>query len=205
MADASSGLLTRLSLLLRVRDPADVDAWEVFVDVYGPMVYAHCRGKGLTHEDAEDVTQNVFARVLQSIRTFEYKRELGRFRDWLGTIVRHEIHRFLHKNRPQAGRGGDGPDDPIRLVEAREEETSWASDFNAHILQRALSRCQPHFRPDTWRAFSRVWIENCPVPDVAREMDRTIDWVYIAKSRVLKRLWHEVLELAADTAWFSQA
>src|SRR6202011_2853180 len=73
---------TSPSLLLRVRDPADAAAWGTFVDTYGPLVYGHCRGTGLPHEDAEDVTQEVFARVSEAIRAFEYRPEVARFRTW---------------------------------------------------------------------------------------------------------------------------
>ena len=90
MADSSSPQ-TAASLLLRIRDPRDAKAWNAFVLVYGPLVYGHARRCGLAHEDAEDVTQKVFARVSAAIRGFEYQKERGRFRDWLGSIVRHEV------------------------------------------------------------------------------------------------------------------
>lgn len=57
MAADSSGSSTRPSLLLRIRDPRDTEAWQTFVDVYGRLVYRHCRNRGLRHEDAENVTQ----------------------------------------------------------------------------------------------------------------------------------------------------
>lgn len=87
MSDGSSGYATRPSLLLRLRDPKDAAAWQAFVEVYGPLVYGHSRRRGLRHEDAEDVTQRVFARIVDAIRTFAYQPDIGRFRDWPGTIV----------------------------------------------------------------------------------------------------------------------
>src|SRR6516165_8924891 len=97
MVHDSAGASTRPSLLLRIRDPRDAEAWQTFVDVYGRLVYRHCRGRGLPHEDAENVTQEVFAQVSQAIRRFDYRPEAGRFRGWLGTVTRNEINRFLKK------------------------------------------------------------------------------------------------------------
>ena len=37
-------LLTRASLLVRLRDPADGDAWRQFVALYGGLVYGFARG-----------------------------------------------------------------------------------------------------------------------------------------------------------------
>lgn len=200
MADSGSGFSTRPSLLLRLRDPRDAEAWRSFVDVYGPLVYGHARRRGLKHEDAEDVTQRVFARISEAIRSFDYEPDLGRFRDWLGTVVRNEINSFL-KRSMGAARGKGGDEDPALLnVAAPAADTAWNAEFNAHLLQVALERCRPHFEAATWTAFERVWVQQLPAAKVAEEMGQPIDWVYVAKSRVLKQLVEQVRELADDAA-----
>jgi RNA polymerase sigma-70 factor (ECF subfamily) len=74
----------------------------------------------------------------------------------------------------------------------------WAAEFNAHVLRTALERVRPHFAPTTWRAFELAWLEGRPAPAVATELGVPIETVYLAKSRVLKRLEDEVLLLADD-------
>src|SRR5262249_53165515 len=144
-------------------------------------------------------TQEVFAQVSQSIRAFDYRPDLGRFRDWLGTVTRHEIQRFL-KKEARAARGGDPAAEAVLgNVAARDEDTNWDEAFHAHVLARALARCRPHFTDQTWRAFELVWLEKRPAADVAQELNLRIDKVYVAKSRVLDRLEQEVRELAADS------
>ncbi len=193
---------TQTSLLLRVRDPRDAEAWKAFVAAYGPLVYGHCRRRGLRHEDAEDVTQRVFAQLARSVRTFEYRPEVGRFRDWLGTVVRHEVGRFFKEQSRRERAGGGDDADPLDAVLAPAQDTAWSEEFNAHVLRCALQRSRPHFEEATWRAFEAVWVEGRPAAEVAAETGRPIDWVYLAKSRVLKRLWEEVRELADDAAVF---
>jgi RNA polymerase sigma-70 factor (ECF subfamily) len=201
MTDSSSDLPTRPSLLLRLRDPQDAAAWQTCVDVYGPLVYHHCRRRGLRHEDAEDVTQRVFARLAGAIARFEYRPESGRFRDWLGTLVRNEVNRFWKQDQRAVHGRGDAPEgSALDDVADRGEDTAWAAEFQAHVLRLALDRSRPHFREDTWRAFELVWLENRPAAQVAVELGQPIDWVYVAKSRVLKQLWQEVRELADDSA-----
>ncbi len=199
--DRGTDLPTRPSLLLRLRDPQDRESWKTFVDVYGPLVFGHCRRRGLRQEDAEDATQEVFTRIGAAIRTFEYQPDLGRFRDWLGTMTRNEVNRFLKKSKDGIhGRGGTDSDCVLEGIEARREETLWEAEFNEHLLRTAMARSRPHFDEQTWRGFEMVWKESRPATEVARVLDRTIDWVYVAKSRVLKRLTEEVRELADDTA-----
>lgn len=204
MAEPPSDLSTRPSLLLRLRDPRDAAAWGTFVEVYGPLVYGHGRRRGLGHEDAEDVTQKVFARITEAIRKFDYERERGRFRDWLGTVVRNEVNRFLRKDNQAPHAKGGAQDDAIGQATEPAADTAWTAEFNAHVLQSALTRSRPRFEPETWRAFELVWLENRAASDVARELSQPIDWVYVAKSRVLKQLWQEVVELADDVALLAQ-
>jgi RNA polymerase sigma factor (sigma-70 family) len=193
-----SGAPTRPSLLLRLRDPQDAAAWGTFVEVYGPLVFGHCRRRGLQHPDAEDVTQKVFVVVAGAIRSFDYRPDVGLFRHWLGTVVRNEVSHFFRK-RARETQGPDGAgEEALDEAEARVEDTAWNEEFNAHVLRVALDRSRPHFEADTWRAFERVWLENRPAAQTAEEMGRPIDWVYVAKSRVLKHLWEEVRELAED-------
>jgi len=195
MGSSPADAPTRPSLLLRVRDARDAASWQAFVEVYGPLVFGHCRRRGLGHQDAEDVTQKVFAQVAQSIRSFEYDPAVGRFRHWLGTIVRNAVNRFLQQSTRSVG-GGDS--DQLDQLEARGEDAEWNDEFTSHVLQEALKRSRPHYEPDTWRAFELIWVENRAAAVVAEQMGRPIDWVYSAKSRVLKQLWDEVRQLAED-------
>jgi RNA polymerase sigma factor (sigma-70 family) len=196
MAD-STGDETRPSLLLRLRDPRDQEAWSRFVDVYGPLVHSHARRRGLSNEDAEDVTQRVFARVSEAIRKFDYDPQRGKFRDWLGFIVRNEVFRHWKKGERET-RAPGGDDQTLEQVAGDPTDPEWTEEFHTHVLRVALARCQPRFEPDTWWAFEKVWLDHFPARDVAQELSQPIDWVYVAKSRVLKRLWQEVQELADD-------
>jgi RNA polymerase sigma-70 factor (ECF subfamily) len=201
MSDDGSACQTRPSLLLRLRDAGDREAWKTFVEVYGPLVLEQCARRGLQPADADDVTQRVFARVVRAIVAFEYRPEVGRFLGWFGTMIRNEIHRFANKEKGQARAAGDDEaGSALADVPARVEETDWEAEFNTHVLQTALARSRPHFEEATWLAFERVWLENRPALEAGHELGRTVDWVYMAKSRVLKHLWQEVQELADDSA-----
>jgi RNA polymerase sigma-70 factor (ECF subfamily) len=205
MADDAPESLTRPSLLRRIRDPGDTEAWQVFVDVYGPLIYRHARSKGLQDADATEVTQEVLLQVCRSIQQFEYSPERGRFRDWLGTVTQNKIRRFLHKEAGVVHPRAEGPEeDPLAGVAAPARDTQWSEDFHRHLLQLALVRVRPHFEEPVWRAFEMVWRDDQVPAAVARELGQRVDWVYLAKSRVLKRLQDEIRQLAEDVPMFLQ-
>ena len=96
---------TQPSLLLRIRDASDAESWRTFVSIYAPLIYRSCRRRGLQDADAADVGQEVLAQVARSIREFEYQPGRGRFRDWLGAVVKNKVGRFL-ENEVRGVRGG---------------------------------------------------------------------------------------------------
>jgi RNA polymerase sigma-70 factor (ECF subfamily) len=199
MSDPHSALHTRPSLLVRVRDAQDTEAWTTFVDTYGPVVYRYGRARGLQEADAADLMQDVLAEVARCIRTFQYQPERGRFRDWFGTVTRRTLTRLL-KKQAHAGAEVDGSaaEDLLAQRAAAETDTEWSAAFNAQVLRTALDRIRPHFEDATWRAFERVWLDRRSAVATAGELGVPIETVYVAKSRVLKRLEEEVLALAED-------
>ena len=202
MSENPSELTTRPSLLVRLRD-GDNDAWRTFVTTYSPLIFGYCRKHGLQEADAADVAQEVLAGVARSLRSFRYQPERGRFRDWLGAVTRTKMNRYLHKELQGArGAGGDEADASLDEVAALEADSEWTAAFNASVLQAALERIRPHFEPPSWRAFESVWVDNRPAAEVARELGLGVASVYVAKSRVLKRLHDEILMLAEDIPHF---
>ena len=88
---------TRPSLLLRLRDRSDRQAWKVFVDLYGPLVYALGRRHGLQDADAADLTQDVFSSA--AVRSLRYNPRRGSFRGWLYTVARSRLLDWQRRQR----------------------------------------------------------------------------------------------------------
>jgi len=88
---------TRPSLLVRIRDAADREAWRQFVELYAPLVYRFARRRGLQDADAADLTQDVLQAVARSSGRLEYDPRRGTFRGWLFTVDRNKLHTFLRR------------------------------------------------------------------------------------------------------------
>ncbi|MBL8813973.1 MAG: sigma-70 family RNA polymerase sigma factor [Planctomycetaceae bacterium] len=200
MTTPSVALETRPSLLMRLRDTSDREAWSEFVDVYSPLVYGFLRRRSLHDSDAADVTQEVFLRVSRSIPTFIYSKEQGRFRDWLWTITRNEIRRFHEKRKRRVAEIQESPDGTLEQLASTGDSAEWNEEFHRHILEVAMKRIEPSFEPQTWQAFCLVWVNQVSAIDAAEQVQQSVDFVYVAKSRVLKRLREEVLVLADHLA-----
>ena len=82
---------TRPSLLVRIRDARDREAWGQFVEVYAPLVYDMARRRGLQDADAADLTQDVLRSVAGAIGRLDYDPRRGTFRSWLFSVAQNTL------------------------------------------------------------------------------------------------------------------
>src|SRR5262249_55334967 len=92
---------TRASLLLRLRDRDNGDAWGHFVRVYAPLIYRFARHRGLQDADAADVTQDVLRGVSNAVGELQYDPQRGLFRSWLFTLVHRKLCDFYRRHDRQ--------------------------------------------------------------------------------------------------------
>ena len=188
---------TRPSLLIRIRDASDHDAWNQFVDAYAPLIHHSARKKGLQEADASDITQDVLRQVSDSIGRFQYSPDRGSFRAWLFTVTRNRILNFFTRDSRTAK--GSGDTSVRQLLEQQpasdEELADWDHELEKHLFACAVEKARPEFQPNSWQAFWKTAVDNQDASSVAEELDISVGAVYIAKSRVLARLKEVVATL----------
>jgi RNA polymerase sigma-70 factor (ECF subfamily) len=192
---------TRPSLLIRIRDANDREAWRQFVDIYAPLIYGLARKRGLQDADAADVTQDVFRAVAAVISSWDYDPKRGSFRGWLHTVTRNKINDFLARKQAR----GTGDTATQEFLEQQpdwatpdEDETSWQREAQQRIFAWAAERIRGEFQDSTWKAFWQVAVEGKSGEETARELHLSVGAVYVAKSRVLARLKKEIEHLQQE-------
>jgi RNA polymerase sigma-70 factor (ECF subfamily) len=192
---------TRPSLLIRVRDPRDAEAWRQFVEIYGPLIYHFARKKGLQDADANDVTQMVLEGICDTIRALEYDPRRGSFRGWLLTAVRHQLQKFRQRQaRTPAGSGDTAIQAVLAAQPGRDEgeEADWEHEVQRHLFLAAVKRVRGDFEDSSWQAFWLTAVEGKSGQEVAAALGLSLGAIYTAKSRVLNRVKREIQELQED-------
>lgn len=189
---------TRLSLLLRIRDSSDAEAWAVFVRIYGPLVHRYGLRHGLQDADAADLVQDVLREITRCIGRFDYDPSLGKFRSWLLTVARYSLSRMRRLKTRQASGTGDSrmlhelnslPD------ENQAPDAFWEEEYEQRLFEWAAEEVRPQVKPQTWDAFWMTAVE-CRSPDeVADRLGMKVGSVYVAKNRILNRLRNKIREI----------
>ncbi len=189
---------TRPSLLLRLRDPNDHQAWVEFVALYEPVVYRLLRHRGLQDADARDAMQEVFLAVSRNIDRWDPSRARGSFRGWLRVVTRNLVVNWLKQpgRRVLAAGGPDAqalfeslPDD------AAPETTEFDREVRRSLFQRAARRVRADVQPATWQAFWETAVLGTSPAEAAHKLGLQVGAVRVAKCRVLARLQAVINEL----------
>jgi RNA polymerase sigma-70 factor (ECF subfamily) len=192
---------THPSLLVRLRDTGDRQAWGEFVDAYAPLVYGFARKHGLQDADAADLTQDILQAVSAAIGRLDYDPERGSFRGWLFTVVRRRLINALQRQR-RGGQGGGGTSAQLLLeaVPAREDDhrALWEQEYEAGLFAWAADRVRGTVQDATWQAFWLTAIEGKPGKEAAAQLGVTAAAVYLAKRRVTERLKAEIRRLQGE-------
>lgn len=178
---------TRSSIIARLRDPQDDGAWRTFDRLYGEVMVRYGIRRGLSFEDAEDVRQIVLTALARSMPRFEFCRDRGRFRSYLGRVLGNAIQR--HRRGAHHAREWLTPDlEPFdRGVEAAELDAQWEDEWTRHHLRRALQALRASARPASIEVFELL-LDGVAPERIARDQHTSVEAVYKLQQRLRARL-----------------
>jgi RNA polymerase sigma factor (sigma-70 family) len=198
--DDRSEFRTNLSLIKNVRDRSDVESWRRFHDFYAPLLMRYLRRLGLLEDRANDLTQEVFVRLLQALPTFELDSKRGRFRSYLWKLTYSalvdEARRFKARRQAEeqwVKRFHESSDAESRKVQEELNEIN-----QELILKRALPSVHSKTSRRAWACFEQRLLRDRPGADIAAELGIPVDAVYVYASRVLKAVRKQCAALADE-------
>lgn len=201
---------TSPSLLIRIRNLGDADAWNQFLDLYTTIVRDYCYQRKLQTADVDDIVQDVMAAVTKTIRSFDYDPSKGRFRAWLGTITANTIKTHLtresrRRNKTIKTKPEEYANPNIGIpFQCSDPDSKWVEIFSERIFSVACARIRHNFSLVAWECFEATWLRNESASEIATKLGISVHSVYVNKSRVLKCLESEIQILAEDLPVTSQ-
>ena len=176
---------TPASLLDRLRKPNESSAWERFVELYSPLLYAWAKRLGLQSSDAADLVQDVFLLLFRKLPEFEYDASRS-FHAWLKTVFVNQHRQRLRGRVPLPLNGA---------ADHLAEEVPGTFDdpeYRQYLVKQAFALVAKEFSPQQQMAFREYVLAERSPDEVARDLGLRPGTVYGIKSKILNRLRQEL-------------
>ncbi|MCM8534161.1 MAG: RNA polymerase sigma factor [Lentisphaeraceae bacterium] len=181
---------TSHTLLERVRNRSDENSWSEFDDIYRPYILNVVKRMNFTHEEAEDLCQNIILILWEKIPEFKHNFRTGAFRSWLCTIVRNRAINIINKNQRISEKLTTKNEEalsPYIKTSQNDLEQIAKEEWIAHITDLAWKKIEDEFEENIRRAFT-MSLKNIPGEEIAEELGIKLNSVYVYKNRIKKRL-----------------
>ena len=193
-------LVTRRTLVNRLKDCEDQESWREFFETYWRLIYGTARKTGLTESEAEEVVQETVITVARKMKEFEYDPERCSFKGWLLRITQFKIIDQLRKRAPAFVQHSSSEQTDTRTATVERVpdpkglalEGIWDEEWTKSVFQAALDRVKRKVNPNHFQMFYLSAVENMGIREIARTMRVNPAVVYMAKSRVARAIQKEI-------------
>ncbi len=205
-AKKDRAVLTRASLLARLKDTADHKSWQDFFDTYWRLIHDLAIKSGLTESEAQDVVQETIISISKHMGDFKYDPKIGSFKSWLLKTARWRIIDQFRKRQKfvieeevshETIEGIEKMD--IEGIHAHSDlEKLWAKEWEDNLLEVATEKARRRLSPKSYQVFD-IYVNKGWSPEkVAKRLSISVDQVYLAKHRVTVAIKQEVERLQKE-------
>jgi RNA polymerase sigma-70 factor (ECF subfamily) len=178
---------THTTLLARLAGAENTAAWHEFYERYGELLRGFAQRRRLQPADAEDVVQDVLLSLTKAMPDFRYDPAKGKFRSYLKTATLRAIFKRSHQRHGEVVLGDI--EEATRIADAAADvEEAWEAEWRQYHLRIAMRAMELEFKKADLQAFQRYAVEGHDVRETAVALNMSVDGVYQAKSRIMKRL-----------------
>jgi RNA polymerase sigma factor (sigma-70 family) len=193
---------TNPTLLNRLGDWRDREAWVDFVTRYDPVIRLSCRRYRLSAENADELSQRVWIDLARRMRTFRY--DPGKtFRGWLRRLCQSRAIDLLRKKNADAVLSLE--DQPVEslLQEApadieAEEDAAAERPLLLHLADEVQNAVRRRVDERTWQVFWNVAVLGQSVREASDAADISYYAAFAAQKRVRQMLREEGQRLLAE-------
>ena len=178
--------------LVRQAQAGDPEAFAVLVERYGPLVRGLVLEVARQHDEADDLSQEVFTRAYQQLASL---RKPGKFASWLGQIASRVAVDWLRHQRAEA-HAVRASNDRLLRVHLPSQDVALEAREAVDLLWDALDRLTPEYR----RVAVLFYLEGCAQADISRFLGISGATVRWRLARARRGLEEGLIELLSREA-----
>jgi RNA polymerase sigma factor (sigma-70 family) len=189
---------TRYTLIKRLRDQSNEEAWTSFTALYENYIYAVLINTGATHDEATDLRQDILLKLWKKLPEFDFQSEKGKFRTWLSQVIRNTAFTYFTSTGAERER-------VLRYFRENDPEEASASHLNTllesewkkHLTQLALENVEQTTSPQSIQIFKRM-LNGESATSLASEFDLKENSIHRIKNRTRDKVAMEIARLRQE-------
>lgn len=161
------------------REKKQEEAFRLLVNTYKERLYWHVRKILISHEDTDDVLQNVFLKIWQSLEEFRFDSKLY---TWMYRIATNEALNFLNEKRRKVY----GNSDEISgfLENTLESDPYFSGDDIQKELQKAILTLSDRQRV----VFNMKYFDDMSYEDMAQVLNVAVGTLKATYHNAVKKI-----------------
>lgn len=173
----SGDKFNKLASRLQKGDPK---AGQIIFDNFAPQIFRFFLVRTSNRETAEDLTQEVFFKVIRRIETFDQK--LGSFSGWLWQIARNTVKDYYRKKKPLP------LSDYVLQKKERDDFISYANDTNQDLKMSEALDLIKNFSEEEQEVFSLHYLSDLPYKEIGKRFSKSENSLRVLVHRVNKKI-----------------
>jgi len=182
---------TNYTLLERVLDHDDQNAWRELEGFYQKFIYYMLNEIGVSSNDIDDVSQQVMIALATNLR--QYDRNKGKFRSWLKQIIRNSAYmhyRKVYAHQRKIDAFAEELNHSVDLIRNEFDELIEA-EWESFIAKEALNNVRQNYGGSAVAAFE-LSQSGIKADEIAQNLGIEVSSVYTYNKRVKKSLLTEI-------------
>ena len=182
---------TRETLLIKLRDQYDEPAWSEFYGIYKGFIFAILIKMNVPTEAQDDLVQDILLKAWKNLPKFEYQRNNGKFRNWLGLVVSNTARSYYRKQNNAVKAIGKLEADSE--IEPEIEEIS-NIEWKRFISNKAWDNVKTSLNENIIKCFELI-SEGIDLKEIAEKCDLPYNTVCVYKKRIINKISREIIRL----------
>lgn len=192
---------TSQTLLQRIHDKEDHEAWEEFVMFYKRFIYVTIRNMNVSESDTKDLSQKVLIKVLNNIHKFKHEPGKHAFRNWLYRVTKNTVLNYITQKKSHLNVMVDSEriecDHYLDNISVPEIDYVIENEWKCFLYNYAFEVIKDQFQENVIHTFELI-IQGYNSKDIAQKMNLNQNTVYTYKKRVQTALKKEIDKLTFE-------
>ena len=186
-------MLTRPTLLKKLKSKYDQDAWDEFYSNYSRYVGAVLKSLHVNVDDIDDLVQKVMVICWEKIPEFEYDKSGGLFRSWLVRITKNVVMNYFSSSQRTSRKNKAFSEHQLSMSDDQVDSNA-EKEWRIHISKLAWENIKDNYQENAQQVYELV-TKGMKNKEIAETLDLTANAVGVFKNRITDAMKAEIIHL----------